>query len=42
LRAEVFAEQGDIEAARSDYETALEMEPDSWWIKEQLDNLNQQ
>jgi len=41
LRAEVFAEQGDIDAARSDYETALEMEPESWWIKEQLDNLNQ-
>jgi len=41
LRAQVLTEQGDIDAARSDYETALEMEPDSWWIKEQLDNLNQ-
>ena len=27
-------------AARRDYETALGMEPDSWWIKEQLDKLN--
>ena len=41
LRAQVSTEQGDIDAARSDYETALEMEPDSGWIKEQLDNLNQ-
>ena len=40
LRAQVLTEQGDIDAARSDYVTALEMEPDSWWIKEQLDNLN--
>ncbi len=40
LRAQVLAEQGDIEAARRDYGTALEMEPDSWWIKEQLDKLN--
>lgn len=40
LRAQVLAEQGDIDAARSDYETALEMEPDSGWIKEQLDKLN--
>ena len=42
LRAAVLAEQGDIESARSDYETALEMEPDSRWIKEQLDKLNKQ
>ncbi len=41
LRAQVSTEQGDIDAARSDYETALEMEPDSGWIKEQLNNLNQ-
>ena len=40
LRAQILAEQGDIEAARQDYETALGMEPDSWWIKEQLDKLN--
>lgn len=40
MRAQVFAEQGDIAAARRDYEKALEMEPDSWWIKEQLDKLN--
>ena len=40
LRAQVLAELGDIEAARHDYETALEMEPDSWWIREQLDKLN--
>ena len=41
LRAQVLTEQGDIDAARSDYETALAMEPDSAWIMEQLDNLNQ-
>jgi tetratricopeptide (TPR) repeat protein len=40
LRAQVLTEQGDIDAARRDYETALGMEPDSWWIKEQLDKLN--
>jgi tetratricopeptide (TPR) repeat protein len=40
MRAQVFAEQGDIAAARQDYGKALEMEPDSWWIKEQLDKLN--
>ena len=40
LRARVLAGQGDIEAARHDYQTALEMEPDSRWIKEQLDKLN--
>ncbi len=40
LRAQVLTEQGDIDGARRDYETALEMEPDSWWIREQLDNLN--
>lgn len=40
LRAQVFAEQGDLAAARQDYGKALEMEPDSWWIKEQLDKLN--
>ena len=41
LRAQVLTELGDIDAARSDYETALEMLPDSGWIREQLDNLNQ-
>jgi len=39
LRAEILAEQGNIEGARRDYETALQMEPDSWWIKEQLEKL---
>jgi tetratricopeptide (TPR) repeat protein len=40
LRAQIFAELGDIESARHDYGTALEMEPESWWIREQLDKLN--
>ncbi|MGI9270310.1 MAG: c-type cytochrome [Woeseiaceae bacterium] len=40
LRAQVQAGQGNIDAARRDYETALEMEPDSQWIKQQLDKLN--
>ena len=40
LRAQVFAEQGDIDAARRDYEKALEIEPQSRWIRRQLDNLN--
>ena len=40
LRAQVFAEQGDIDAARRDYEKALEIEPQSRWIRQQLDNLN--
>ena len=40
LRAEVFAADGNITAARRDYEKALQMEPGSRWIKEQLDKLN--
>lgn len=40
LRAQVLTEQGDIDGARRDYGVALEMEPDSWWIREQLDKLN--
>ena len=40
LRAQVFAEQGDIDAARRDYKKALEIEPQSRWIRQQLDNLN--
>lgn len=40
LRAQLFADQGDISAARGDYEKALEIEPQSRWIRQQLDNLN--
>ena len=40
LRAQVFTQQGDIDAARRDYEKALEIEPQSRWIRRQLDNLN--
>ncbi len=40
IRAQVFAEQGDTSAARRDYEKALQIEPDSRWIREQLDKLN--
>lgn len=40
LRAQLFTEQGDIDGARRDYGTALEIEPNSWWIREQLDKLN--
>ena len=40
LRAQVLTEQGDLDGARRDYGTALEMEPNSGWIREQLDKLN--
>jgi tetratricopeptide (TPR) repeat protein len=40
IRAQVFAEQGNIAAARLDYAKALQIEPESRWIKEQLDKLN--
>lgn len=40
LRAQIWTEQGDITAARQDYEKALEIEPQSGWIREQLDKLN--
>ena len=39
LRAQVLTEQGDIDAARSDYETALEMEPESRWVSWQERNF---
>ena len=40
LRGEIFKEQGNIDAARNDFEKALELEPQSQWIRQQLDNLN--
>jgi tetratricopeptide (TPR) repeat protein len=40
LRAQIHTEHGDIAAARGDYERALEIEPQSRWIRQQLDNLN--
>jgi len=40
MRAQIFTEQGDIPAARQDYEKALEIEPQSGWIRAQLDKLN--
>jgi len=39
LRGELLAELGDIEAARSSMEKALELEPQSRWIRQRLDNL---
>ena len=39
LRGQIFAAQGNIDAARSDMEKALEIEPQSQWIRQQLDNL---
>jgi len=40
LRAQIRTEQGEIPAARQDYEKALQIEPQSGWIREQLDKLN--
>lgn len=40
LRAATLNELGDISSARRDYRTALEIAPDSRWIKAQLDKLN--
>ena len=40
LRAQVRAEIQDIEGAREDYQKALEIEPDSDFIKQQLDALD--
>jgi tetratricopeptide (TPR) repeat protein len=40
LRGQLLAEQGEIEAARSDLKKALEIEPQSQWIRQQLDKLN--
>lgn len=39
LRGELLAEKGDIESARSSLEKALELEPQSQWIRRRLDNL---
>ena len=39
LRGQIFAAKGDLDAARSDMEKALEIEPQSQWIRQQLDNL---
>lgn len=40
LRGQLLAEQGDINAARTDMQKALELEPQSQWIRQQLDKLN--
>ncbi|MDH3428995.1 MAG: c-type cytochrome [Gammaproteobacteria bacterium] len=40
LRAQVLAETDDIAGARRDYERALELEPESAWIKQQLAELD--
>ena len=40
LRAQVLAEKGDTASARKDYIKALSIEPDSAWIKQQLDMLD--
>lgn len=39
LRGQILAEQGQIDAARKDMQKALEIEPQSQWIRQQLDNL---
>lgn len=40
VRAGVLLEQGDASGARRDYETALQLEPESAWIKARLDELD--
>lgn len=40
LRAQVLAETNDIAGARENYEKALELEPESNWIKQQLAELD--
>ncbi|MGB3728230.1 MAG: c-type cytochrome [Thermodesulfobacteriota bacterium] len=39
LRGQIHVATGDIDAARSDMEKALEIEPQSQWIRRQLDKL---
>ena len=39
LRGQILAAQGDIDAARRDMQKALEIEPQSQWIRQQLDKL---
>jgi len=39
LRGQILAANGDVDAARSDMEKALEIEPQSQWIRQQLDKL---
>jgi tetratricopeptide (TPR) repeat protein len=41
LRGQVYAELGDIAAAREDYVKALEIEPQSGWIRGLLEALDQ-
>jgi tetratricopeptide (TPR) repeat protein len=41
LRAQVLTEIGDIDGARENYRKALELEPESGWIKQQLAALDQ-
>ena len=41
LRGEVYAELGDRPAARSSFQKALEIEPDSGWIRGLLEALDQ-
>jgi tetratricopeptide (TPR) repeat protein len=40
LRAQVLVEKGDTTSARKDYIEALSIEPDSAWIKQQLEMLD--
>ena len=40
LRGQVYAELGDEPAARSSYQAALEIEPDSGWIRGLLEELD--
>jgi len=40
LRAQVLVEKGDTTRAREDYLKALSIEPDSAWIRQQLDKLD--
>jgi tetratricopeptide (TPR) repeat protein len=41
LRGQVYAELGDIAAAREDYVKALQIEPQSGWIRGLLEALDQ-
>ena len=41
LRAQVLTETGDIDGARENYRKAIELEPESGWLKQQLAGLDQ-